>query len=76
MKKKVLGGIVAISIAIFTFINVNNSNQNDIFENILLSNVEALASEAKYKFWCCGNCCVCAIGDDIVIHGHASTSKC
>lgn len=44
MKKKILGGIVAVAIAAITAVNVNFNTPNNGAATINLSNVEALAS--------------------------------
>jgi hypothetical protein len=43
-KKMILGGIAAIAIAAFAVVNVNVNSQNDNLSDLMLANVEALAS--------------------------------
>jgi hypothetical protein len=71
MKKKILGGIALLAIAVVAAWNVNLSSQSNDLSDISLANVEALASESggnavdcysesKSKsgstYYDCGNC--------------------
>lgn len=77
--KKILSTI-AVAAALFIGHGTYNTLNERELTNIALSNVEALANEGEgasaIEFWCCGNTCTCAKGEEIVIHGHLSKNPC
>lgn len=50
MKKKILGGIVVLTIAAVAAFNINLNTQGNGLPDISLDNVEALASESSEDF--------------------------
>ncbi len=78
MNKKSISGLLAVvMIAAVAALNVSLNSQKDVLSDISLENVEAIAEEkGPAEFWCCGNCCTCAKGSGITIHGHLNTSPC
>lgn len=73
MKKKILGGIVAVAIAAVAAVNVNFNNEaEDALSALSLANVEALADgESPEKTT--GTVVPCTIYEDGIIVGQGNT---
>jgi hypothetical protein len=59
MKKKILGGIAGLAIAVAVAWNVNLNAQKCDLSDIAMVNVEALASESGNTYNCPGGWIVC-----------------
>lgn len=70
MKKKVLGSLAVITIAVVTMFNVGLSTLEDGFSSISLANVEALANDENHDVDCSkegGECTIAGPNGYIII---------